>query len=218
MTQIAIIEDNLSFLKTITALIDEQPNMRCLLSRTSIAEFYQSLDLERIPDLLLLNQEVGGVNAAEHLEKLYKLMPHTPIIMMTGVENPSFIRKSLQLGIKAYVNKDEGPEQLIYAIRQVVKGNAYLSPKSARIALDLIQKTKKESQAGELSEKISTRLTWNATQREIDVIRGLIDGHSYKEIASSNFMTIDGVRYYVRSIYPKLGVSSRDQLVKALTW
>jgi DNA-binding NarL/FixJ family response regulator len=144
-------------------------------------------------------------------------MPHTPIVMMANVENPCFVLKSMQLGIRAYINKDEGPERLIYAIRQVIQGNAYLSPKSTKIALDLIQKSNKYSTGEQLSDKIATRLTWNATQREIDVIRGLIDGHSYKEIASTNYMTIDGVRYYVRSIYPKLGVSSRDQLVKVIT-
>lgn len=217
MIQIAIIEDDSNFLEEITAAINRQQNLRCSLSRSSIAEFYQSLDLDRIPDLLLLDQDIDGINAVEHLEKLFKLMPQTSIIMMASEEKACLVLKSLKLGIRAYFNKVEGAEQLIYAIRQVIKGNAYLSPKSTSIALDFIHKSNKCSAEEQLSDKIATRLTWNATQREIDVIRGLIDGHSYKEIASSNYMTIDGVRYYVRSIYPKLGVSSRDQLVKIIT-
>lgn len=216
MIQIAIIEDDKTFLKEISGLIESQTDMRCLPGISSVPEFYQALEQGHKPDILLLDQDIGPVNTVEQLEKIFHLRPDLPVIIMSAHENPVTIRKSVMLGVNGYYYKGKDSAVLLGAIREVLGGNAYLSAKAAKVVLEMIRSNNEGLSPERQLEKIAARLSWNASQRELRVIRDLIDGKSYKEIAASNFMTIDGVRYYVRSIYPKLGVSSRDQLVKLL--
>lgn len=216
MIQIAIVEDDHTFLNDLLALIEGERDMNCLFCRTSMAEFYQALETGDEPDILLLEQDIGPLNTLEHLEKVYQLRPEISVIIMSAHENPVTIRKSLLMGVSGYYYKGKDSSTLLMAIREIIGGNAYLSPKAAKIVLEMLRSNREGLTPERQLEKMATSLPWNASQRELSVIRGLLDGKSYKEIASSNFMTIDGVRYYVRRIYPKLGVYSRDQLVKLL--
>lgn len=214
MIQVAIIEDDVSFLKDLTQMISVQTDLTCLLCASSIGGFFESLDLDCAPDILLFHQLLDAELGVEQLERISKLIPEIPIIIMSGFEHPKAIRKLLLLGVSGCYFKGDGTGLLMTAIREVMRGNAYLSPKAAKIAMEMIHRGKEDFSNGFPVDKFIARLPWNASQREMSVIRGLIDGKSYKEIAASNYMTIDGVRYYVRLIYPKLGVSNRDQLIR----
>lgn len=216
MIQIAIIEDDPLYSEALIALFEKQTDMQVWLCQSSTEKLCDTLGLDQAPDILLLGYK-GAENTLEYLEKIHKMAPELPIILLFGYENPRAIRKAMLMGICGYFYKGESQSQLLKAIHEVIGGNAYLSPKAAKIALEMIRKANDEVNPEQQAGKISARLSWSASQRELNVIRGLIDGKSYKEIAASNFMTIDGVRYYVRSIYPKLGVSTRDQLVRVLT-
>jgi DNA-binding NarL/FixJ family response regulator len=216
MIQVAIVEDDEIFLKTIVHFIDNQKDIKCVLCNTSLGEFYETLNISNTPGIILLDQHVGAVNSIEQLDKIYKLLPDVRIVVITGFDNPKSIRKSLLMGVDGYYAKGDDPLFLLTVIREVMRGNAYLSPKATKVAVDMIRRNGAQPVHEVEQEKLVARLAWNPTPRELSVIQGLIEGKSYKEIAMSNFMTVDGVRYYVRTIYPKLGVTNRDQMVRKL--
>ncbi len=192
-------------------MLRKQSDINCMLMAGSIGEFYQALDLKALPDILVISRQVGNVDSLGHLEKISKMMPEVPILLMTNDEKTCMIQEALRMGVCGSFSKTEPQSQLLKAIRDVCAGYAYLSPKASKIAIEMIRGKRLGA------DNIGKRLSWTVTNREEAVIRGLIEGKSYKEIAATNFMTIDGVRYYIRSIYPKLGVSNRDQLVRLLT-
>jgi DNA-binding NarL/FixJ family response regulator len=217
MIQVAIIEDDIDYMKSLSYFINVQKDMTCVLTCLTLGDFYENLDMTNLPDVILLDQHVGTLNSVEHLDKIYKLVPNVRLIVVTGYDHPVSIRKFLTSGVSAYYSKGEEPLHLLSVVRDVMNGNSYLSPNAVNIAVEMIrQGTMDGSLTEKAPEPLAARLPWNPTAREINVIQGLLEGKSYKEIANSNYMTVDGVRYYIRTIYPKLGVTNRDQMIRKL--
>ncbi|MEJ1746538.1 response regulator transcription factor, partial [Escherichia coli] len=93
------------------------------------------------------------------------------------------------------------PEELVEAIRLAIRGGSPMTPQIARRVLKSFHKFKPVHEDDNLSEK------------EITILNLLAEGKSYKKIADEIFLSVDGVKYHIRSIYEKLHVHSRAEAV-----
>jgi len=156
---------------------------------------------------VLMDIQMPGKDGIEGVKIIKKNFPEIRIIMQTVVEDEERIFASICNGASGYLLKTTTPSRLLQAIVEVYEGGAPMTP---AIAGKVLEKFRRQSppSSGELND---------LSIREKEILKCLVEGMSYKMIASSCKISIDTVRFHIRNIYEKLHVSSKSEAVaKAL--
>ena len=124
--------------------------------------------------------------------------------MLTIHEDEHYITEAVQVGAKGYVIKKINRDDLVKVIRHVVEDRAFLDP---AVTASVFSSLKKSKTTFEPVEKASL------TKRELEVLKEIVAGHTDHNIADFLHISEHTVRSHIKSIYRKLGVSSRSQAV-----
>ena len=130
------------------------------------------------------------------------------IIILTGLRDPEAHRQAVLLGAMGIVKKEKAAEVLISAIQRVHAGEAWLDPSLMAGVLSEMTRAGKTRKADPETEKIAT-----LTNREREVIALIGEGIKNKEIAERLFISETTVRHHLTSIFAKLGVADRVELL-----
>src|SRR5262249_46010816 len=93
---------------------------------------------ECAPDLALIDVSMPELTGVEAARKLLEIAPHCKVICVTMHSNPEFVREAFRAGASAYVLKRSAGSELHEAIRQVMNGNAYVSPLLTKDVLSIL--------------------------------------------------------------------------------
>ncbi len=200
MIKITIIEDN-SFVRAgWEAALDLEGDIVVINSFSSCEDAINSESVKKT-DVILLDIGLPGMSGIEGAEKISTINPNVLIIMVTIHDDDKSIFGSLQSGAIGYLHKSISPEDLVKAIRVSLKGGSPMTPQIARKVLKSFHKFKPQLDEDYL------------TKKEKQILNLLAEGKSYKTIANEIALSVNGVNYYIRSIYKKLHVNSRAKAV-----
>jgi DNA-binding NarL/FixJ family response regulator len=157
------------------------------------------LALESPVDLMLLDLEMPGMNGLEGFYKIRRRYPDLPIAIVSGVSDVRIIRELLDGGARGYIPKLAGSEQLMDALRRVMKGEIYLP--------DALFITTQQATTGE--DKASP-----LTLRQLEILPLLAEGMPNKSIADVLSVTEGTVKQHLKDLFRRLGVRNRTQAVK----
>jgi DNA-binding NarL/FixJ family response regulator len=143
---------------------------------------------------------MDGVEAATRLRAI---APHLSIVMLTVFEDPPTIVRAICAGADGYLLKRTPHDELLAQCALVLAGGSPLTGAVARTVVGALR-----AAAPKLSADAPALST-----RERQVLTGLVDGRSYKQVAADLGVGIDTVRTYVRSLYKKLRVHSVAEAV-----
>ena len=153
-------------------------------------------------DMVLLDISMPQMDGLETLERLRKLNPSLPVLMLTVYPEEEYAVRALKTGASGYMTKQAAPDELFVAIRKVLKGGRYISPSLADIlATDVASKTEKT-----FHETLSNR--------EFIVMKMIASGKSLKEIAAELSLSPKTVSTYRSRILNKVHVRSNAELVR----
>jgi two-component system, NarL family, response regulator DegU len=156
------------------------------------------------PDVILMDISMPGMNGITATKLIKKEMPRIKIIMLTMLDQEGYVYEAVKSGATGYLLKNTGLEDLVKAIKEVLKGGATLHA---------------EAQAQLLKEYVfmarKNQDTYGLSDREIEVLQLLADGMSNKEIAGNLFISTQTVKTHIAHIFDKLGVSDRTEAVAA---
>lgn len=200
MVQITIIEDNVFARTAWETALNSEGEYVVIDSFSSCEEAIESDSIKKC-DVILLDIGLPGISGIKGAEILSGINPAALIIMISIQDDDKSIFGSLQAGAIGYLHKSVSPEELIEAIGLAVKGGSPMTPQIARKVLKSFHKFKPKYTEDNLTEK------------EIAILNYLAEGKSYKKIAEEIFLSVDGVKYHIRSIYEKLHVHSRAEAV-----
>jgi DNA-binding NarL/FixJ family response regulator len=161
--------------------------------------------LEAAPDVVLMDVMIrrgGGVEVARTLKSR---LPHTEILILTAKSDQEMFRRAIEAGAVGYVLTDISPQNLCNAIRSVHSGKTVINPTIARALVENLSRGAIEPTSA------AVRRQYGLTEREIDVIVAVAEGHSDKEIATRLFLSGSTVKTHLRSIYHKLKIRNRAQ-------
>lgn len=157
------------------------------------------------PDLVLMDIMMPGGDGITATRAIKERCPRTQVLILTFSPDPELFRKAAEAGAVGYVLKDISPENLANAIRAVHNGKGMLSPQIAKQMMDGLYSSRHERPA------TSVRRTHNLTEREVDVLMGLVSGLSDKEIAARLFLSEATVKTHLRTLYRRLKLRNRAQ-------
>ena len=199
--RVAVVEDNTDLREGLARLLQWTEGFNCV-GVFPACEGYLGAIADAAPDVVLMDIGLPGMSGIEGVSQLKKRSPGTNVLMLTVFEDDQKILDSICAGASGYLLKLTAPEKILEAIREIVNGGAPLTAKVARRLLASIAGT---APAPPLHVELS--------DREKQILTGLVDGLSYKMIADRYSISLDTVRTHIRSIYEKLHVHSRSQAI-----
>lgn len=208
MIRIAIIEDNEAYRKSLQSLFSKESDMEVVFTDMYCENLILTIDVIE-PDVVIMDINLAGISGIEGVQKLREKQPNLSIFMLTVFEDMDRIFESIKAGAVGYLLKKDPPLQIIDAVRKVHSGESVMNGKIARQVLDFFNRQLKKTVSAYVSD-------YNLSNREDEVLRLLMDGLSYKQIAASCNVTLDTISTHIRNIYSKLNIHSRAELAAKL--
>jgi len=156
------------------------------------------------PDVVLMDIDMPGMNGIEGVIRLKKASPQIEALMLTVFDDDDRVFNAVCAGAGGYLLKKTPPARILEALQEITQGGAPMSPVIARKVLHLFpgKPTERDADLDKL------------TRREMEVLKTLAKGFSYKMVAAELGISIETVRTYIKRIYEKLQVHS---VIEAIT-
>jgi DNA-binding NarL/FixJ family response regulator len=159
-------------------------------------------------DVVLTDVGLPGTDGVALTAEVKRLFPQLRVIVLTVFDEPANVLAAICAGADGYLLKSSGSEELIEQLELVVRRDAPLSSALARTVLQLVRESH-----GERRGTATLPRDLGLTQRQLSVLRGLVDGLSYREIGERMEISLDTVRSHIRQIYSALQVHSVAEAV-----
>lgn len=162
---------------------------------------------QHAPDIVLLDLDLHGESA---LEILPQILEHsaTRVIILTGARDPEVHRAAVRLGATGLVLKDQASEVIVNAIEHVYAGEAWIDPSIVAGVLHELARGSAARQKNPEERKIAS-----LTERERQVVALICEGLPNKQIAQRLAISETTTRHHLTSIFDKLDVTNRLELV-----
>jgi two-component system NarL family response regulator len=207
---ICIVEDNRMLLDNLRLLLQGEADMEVVGGFCSAEEALAQMDWSRV-DMLLADIDLPGISGVELIGKVKEAHPGVEALAYTICEDRAVVMAAIRAGASGYLLKGSTPRVLIESIREQHAGGAPMTPKIARKLI--LEFRLKEAPRGELDAANSGSVL---TPREIAILRLVVKGLSYGEIADQLKISPHTVHAHIKNIYEKLQARSRqDMLLKA---
>ena len=207
MIRVVVVEDNDAIREGLKMLIDGTEGYSCVAAFSECTAMLSNIKNAK-PDVLLMDIGLPGMNGIEGIKKVRLILPELAIMVLTVYEENDLVFDALCAGACGYLVKKTPPSKLLEAIKDAYEGGAPMSSHIARKVIDFFQKKKPAP---------VHKSNYELTPREKEILSGLVEGHNFKAIADSLFISIETVRFHFRNIYKKLHVHSQSEAVaKAL--
>lgn len=174
---------------------------------TFVGNFDQALKKtkETFFDLLVLDLGIPGGKNIGIINTFSSISPHTKILVFSSYEENLYAIMCLKAGAHGYLSKEAPEGELIKAIRKILKGGKYVSEK---VQEDLINSMNDPKQGQEVNP------LQTLSEREMDVMKLLIQGESTKTISHTLNLQPSTVSTYKNRLFQKLKVKNLVQLIE----
>jgi DNA-binding NarL/FixJ family response regulator len=205
--QILIIDDHILVRTCLRMLLESRQGMAVVGEASDPAEAVVAATRER-PDIILLDLDLGATNGLDLLPELRRAAPEARVIVLTGVRDPDIHRRAVRLGAMGLVLKEKAAEELFQAITKVHAGEIWLDTTLVASVLGEVTRLGGGDPSDPEGMKIAA-----LTARERQVVELVGEGIRNFAIADRLCISEATVRHHLTSIYAKLGVVDRLELV-----
>ena len=179
----------------LSAVVRYQEDMQLVGEAANAAEAIGLFEAAA-PDITMVDLSLPDLSGIDLIALLHAKSPERRFIVLTANIGGGEIGKALRAGAHAYLFKNAPSDELLAAIRTVFRGGRYLSPSAGRKADAFDYRT-------------------DLTARELETLKWVARGHSNLQIAREVGVTEDTVKFHVKNILSKMGVTSRGKAVAA---
>jgi two-component system, NarL family, nitrate/nitrite response regulator NarL len=205
--RVVIVDDHVVVRTGLRMLIESQPGIIVVGEAGNGAEALAVVGRTQ-PDIIVLDLDLGGESGLDYFPGLRTAASTARVLVLTGVRDPELHRRAVRLGSMGLVRKEEAAEVLLQAIKKVHAGEVWLEP--AMIASVLGEMT--GTRASQLLDPEAAKIA-SLTEREREVVTLMGQGLRNKQIAERLGISETTVRHHLTSIFAKLGVTDRLELV-----
>lgn len=201
MLNVFIAEPNETLRAGIISVISKESAYRVIGEASSRGELMSQLRLAST-DVLILEPRMGGATGEGLISQIKGVCPDIAILAFSDMDEIRFGVRLLRAGLKGFLSKSAGRDELINALDRIASGRPHISSVLAEgIALGLSVKDE---------EKPHTTLS----ERELDVFCRLVRGERVGAIASTLFLSPKTISTHKQRIFQKMGVSNLSELVR----
>jgi DNA-binding NarL/FixJ family response regulator len=199
--RVILAEDYMVVSDALATMLSFEDDVEVIATTASGTEAVALVD-ELVPDLVLMDVGLQGLNGIEATRQITHDAPDIGVVILTMYEDEDTVTRALAAGARGFVPKTASREDLIDAIRVVAGGDAFVHRSVLRPFLHRVAPLADQTVDAE-----------RLTDREQEVLTLLAEGMPTKEIAAALFVGDETVKTHLARIYQKLGVSDRVQAV-----
>jgi DNA-binding NarL/FixJ family response regulator len=206
--RILLIDDHKSFMDGLAMVINSQaPAMEVVGMASNGAEAIQTV-VRLKPDLILMDMDLGDSISLDFLPELLE-KTSAKVLMLTGLQDPDLHDSAIFKGARGVLLKGESAKVILKAIEKVHAGEIWASNMMLTRVLNQINSSKKQLEP-------EARKIADLTAREREIITALLtfEGSTNEEIARQLFISTSTLKNHLTTIYSKLDVKNRVQLMK----
>jgi NarL family two-component system response regulator LiaR len=197
---VMIVDDHEMVRRGACSYLEAQPDIS-VVAQAGSGEEAVRLAQEHIPDVVLMDLVMPGMDGVEATRKVKNASPRTQIIILTSFHQDEYIFPALQAGAISYLLKDVKAAELLEAIRRAAQGEATLHPKIAARVIRTFR---------DLENEEASPFT-ALTEREMEVLKLIAKGYSNERIAEQLVISLGTVKGHVSNILSKLHLVDRTQ-------
>lgn len=202
---IVLADDHVLLRTGLRMLLEREPAFQIVGEASDGEELLRLVD-EKTPDIAIVDISMPRVDGFACIREIRSKGLRTRVIVLTMHDDEGYIREVMRIGASGYVQKSSVDTELFQAIREVSRGNIYLSSEDSRRMLQLLIA---EPLKG--PEKDDPYVILSARERE--VLKRIAQGHSLKEIGDQMHLSIKTVDTYKTRILEKLNYTKKSELV-----
>jgi two-component system response regulator NreC len=198
VTRVVLADDHRVVRTGLRMLLDAEDDIE-VVAEAGDVETTERAVLGYGPDVLVLDLNMPGEESLPAIPRIRASAPNTAIVVLTMQDDPDLAREALRTGALGYVLKDAADSELVHAIRLAAEGRTYLHPElGARIAA---------------APPTPTGPPDGLSEREVEVLRMIANGHSNSEIAGQLYLSVRTIESHRAHIQQKTRRSTRAELV-----
>lgn len=186
--------------------LETQPDI-CVIGEAETGEEAVRLAQEHIPDVVLMDLVMQGMDGVEATRQIKRISPRSQIVVLTSYHDDEHIFPALRAGAISYTLKTIRPAELADLVRKAARGESVLHP---RVAARMIQEVR------EVRRHVPPAFA-ELTERELEVLHLLAEGNSNTAIATQLVLSEKTVKGHVSNILSKLHLTDRTQ-VAVFAW
>ena len=203
MIKVLLADDHQMFIDGIRQILNSVDGFKVVAEANNGHEVVHWVEREAV-DVVLLDIDMPRVDGEDTLLVLRKRNPDIKILVVTMHDEPSYIKKFMQLDVDGYILKNTNKDELLWAIRRVYEGHQYFGS-------DLLQKVRAldwENSLGVNEEEDPL------SDREKEIVRLTANDHSIPEIADKLYISVNTVKTHRRNIQQKIDAKSLGGIIR----
>ena len=201
MIRVMLVDDHQMFAEAIGMFLATEEDIEVAEILGDANDVLERLHASR-PDVVLMDIDLPGVDGVTATQRIVEARPETKVVLITALSDPGLVLRGIEAGASALVAKERAADDLVDVIRRTAAGEEiFLAPQLRMLSV--------VRASGESEAKV------RLTQRELEVLQGLVDGLSTDELASALFVSPRTVQGHVQSILTKMRVRSKLEAVVA---
>jgi DNA-binding NarL/FixJ family response regulator len=203
-TRVLLVDDHAIIRQGLSSLLEKQPDIEVV---GSVEDGRKAVDIARelAPDLVIMDISMPNLNGIDATRKIIGEMGDVKVIALSIHSSRHFVAEMLKAGASGYILKECLFDELVEAIKTVLNGGTYLSPKITGVVID------------DYVKRLSTQYQPEGpvlTEREREVLQFLSEGKSTKQTALQLHVSAKTIESNRRNIMDKLGINSVAELTK----
>ncbi len=206
--KVAIVDDHPVVRQGLCQAVSREADLQVCAEASSIVETLQKLD-GASPDVMIIDLSLGGEDGIDLIDYARSRAPSVKILVYSAHDEETFAGRVLRAGGLGFINKKEPISKVVEAIRQVLRGEVYLSP----------QMTKSLLHRAALGKTLDAEPMSTLSDRELQVFRLIGEGLSTVQIANVLQLSPKTIESHRKTIKQKLNIETGSQLSRrAFQW
>src|SRR5882724_1530815 len=207
--RVLIVDDHPMMRQGLAQLIDNEPDLKVVAEADTGGQGLDIVVAQKL-DLAVVDISLPDKNGLELIKDMRAVKPELPILVVSMHDEALYAERELRAGARGYIMKQEGGKKLMDAIRQVLRGQIYVSEKMSAKILEIF--------SGRRADAIKSAVE-SLSDRQFEVFQLIGQGQGTRQIAQHLHLSIKTVEVHRANIKRKLELKSGNDLVRyAIRW
>jgi DNA-binding NarL/FixJ family response regulator len=209
--KVFVVDDHPIIREGLAQMINREPDLTVCGDAQEMHSALQSISTLK-PDILIVDISLNGPDGLDLLKSIRGKDPALPVLILSMHDESIYAERALRAGANGYIMKQEATERVLVALRRILNHEIYVSDRIANKMLQLL--------AGGAGKRASYRSPLDdLSDRELEVLRLIGEGHGTRQIAEELHLSIKTVESYQGHLKEKLGLKNSRELVQyAIQW
>lgn len=206
--KIMIADDHPLFAEGLKNLIESQDFN--IVGVVNNGEMAVKTALAQKPDVIFMDIDMPIINGVEATRRIKNYLPRVKIIMLTSFEEEDSLFKAIKAGASGYLLKSLDGEELIKSLSDIKAGK---NPFSAGLEDFILNKIQGNLDTDDMSGEKKCNLEEVLTERQIDVLKLVVKGLTYRETGEELFLSERTIKYHMEQIKDRLELKTQSQVI-----